>query len=70
MLNTDGPIDAHLGPVITTAVLHDRGKGDDNTWFLLEDGGYPARLSRLLGLFDEKSGLLSPAAAIRALKTG
>lgn len=64
VLNTDGPIDAHLGPVVTTAVLHDRGKGDDNTWFLLEDGGYPARLSRLLGLLDEKSGLLSPAAAI------
>ncbi|HTV24485.1 MAG TPA: GMC family oxidoreductase, partial [Polyangiaceae bacterium] len=64
VLNTSSPMDAHLGPVITTAVLHDRGKGDDNTWFLLEDGGYPARLSRLLGLFDAKFGSLSPAAAM------
>jgi len=64
LLNTDGPIDAHLGPVITTAVLHDRGRDDDNAWFLLEDGGYPARLSRLLGLFEAKFGAVSPAAAM------
>jgi cholesterol oxidase len=64
VLNTNTPMDAHLGPVITTAVLHDRGKNDDNTWFLLEDGGYPARLARLLGLFDAKFGVLSPAAAM------
>ena len=27
VLDTSTPMDAHLGPVITTAVLHDRGKG-------------------------------------------
>jgi cholesterol oxidase len=64
VLNTKTPMEAGRGPVITTAVLHDRGKGDDNTWFLLEEGGYPDRLAKLLGLFDAKFGSLSPASAM------
>ncbi|HEU4538852.1 MAG TPA: GMC oxidoreductase [Polyangiaceae bacterium] len=51
--DTKGDVEPSKGPVITSALLVDQGRGDERVWFLLEDGGYPAPLaSLLLRLFD------------------
>jgi cholesterol oxidase len=51
------------GPTITTALLFDRTEDGTRTWFLVEDGGYPAIFNgyaRAIKLLDE----FPPAAAL------
>ncbi len=38
---------AHIGPTITSALLYD----DAEDWFMVQDGGFPAELEPLFGLF-------------------
>lgn len=54
VFDTDEPVDAGLGPTITTALLYHRPpaeRGDlDAGWLLVQDGGLPAALLPLLDL--------------------
>lgn len=47
------------GPVITTALLHNRKSGDLREWFVLEDGGHPRAISALLQWLDTDRDLLA-----------
>jgi len=42
--------DPNYGPTITTGVVYDRGKGDERTWFTLQDGGYPKQIGPMFQL--------------------
>lgn len=44
------PCDPWHGPTITSGIVYDRGEGDDKIWFILEEGGYPRELARLVEL--------------------
>jgi choline dehydrogenase-like flavoprotein len=47
--DTDQPHEPGNGPTITTALVHDDRKGPSGTWFMLQDGGYPAAATRAIG---------------------
>jgi cholesterol oxidase len=48
------------GPTITMASVHDRTIDGERAWFVLEEGGYPPQLARLVPLVD--AGLLATLA--------
>jgi cholesterol oxidase len=48
------------GPTITMASVHDRTIDGERAWFVLEEGGYPRQLARLVPLVD--AGLLATLA--------
>jgi cholesterol oxidase len=43
---------AFQGPTITTGLVYDRGVDDERVSFILEDGGFPVEIARLLGFLD------------------
>ncbi len=53
-----------VGPTITTGIVYDHGTGDDRTWFILEEGGFPKELAWLLQNLDPGT---SPLRQITAL---
>jgi cholesterol oxidase len=52
LVREDGekPFEPANGPTVTTTLLADRGQGDDRTWYMLQEGGYPKVLMGLLRL--------------------
>jgi cholesterol oxidase len=46
------PLDPERGPTITTTSVVDFDEADGQVWFQVQDGAYPAVLSRLVGGFD------------------
>jgi cholesterol oxidase len=52
------------GPTITTALVYDRGQGDDNVWFSLEEGGFPKEMAQALQLLNPRGGFLAEAALL------
>jgi cholesterol oxidase len=63
--NTKDPIEPSCGPVITTAMVFDRHIGDQRVWFLLEEGGYPPQIAKLVQLLNPKSGWLKSVEHIK-----
>lgn len=59
--NTKDSWQASSGPTITTAVIYDRGDGDDKIWFALEEGGFPKELVRVIQLLNPKEDALADA---------
>lgn len=51
IFDTAGEWGPSSGPVITTALYHRENDDGDERWFLLQDGGIPRALGRVLGLF-------------------
>ena len=49
---TRTPLDPERGPTITTTSVVDFDEADGQVWFQVQDGAYPAVLSRLVGGFD------------------
>jgi cholesterol oxidase len=49
---TRTPLDPERGPTITTSSVGDFDEADGQVWFQVQDGAYPAVLSRLVGGFD------------------
>jgi cholesterol oxidase len=37
-----------VGPTITTGIVYDRPNGNDDTWFIFQEGGHPREIARLL----------------------
>lgn len=50
--------EAAVGPVITTSTVFDCGSGANRRWFLLQDGGVPKQVVRLLQVFRDDDDLL------------
>jgi cholesterol oxidase len=46
------PFSASTGPSITSALVYDRTDSTGRSWFLLEDGGFPAQLASVARLLD------------------
>src|SRR4030095_8522954 len=46
------PLDPERDPTITTTSVVDFEEADGQVWFQVQDGAYPAVLSRLVGGFD------------------
>ena len=53
VFSSEQPQQADFGPTITTAIMHqERSKADaEEDWFLLEEGGFPAALAPLFGIY-------------------
>lgn len=57
------PLDPERGPTITTTSVVDFDEAGRQLWFQVQDGGYPAVLSRLVGNITAR---LDPTAGLRA----
>jgi cholesterol oxidase len=53
-MDTSDDFDPHVGPVITSAMLYDRGTGPDRQWFLFQEGGFPRQVAKLVRLLDDR----------------
>lgn len=51
------------GPTITTGIVYDDQSATDRTWFVFEDGGYPAQIAALLQFLDPDRSWVSPGLA-------
>jgi cholesterol oxidase len=65
--DTDRVFEPCNGPTITTATVYDRARAAQPGWFVLEDGGYPPELSRLVQLLHPKGALLEELAKAPAV---
>jgi cholesterol oxidase len=52
------------GPTITTALVWDRGAGDEHVWFSIEEGGFPKELAAVMQLLNPRGGFLAEAALL------
>ncbi len=62
--DTDASWQPSVGPTITTALIYDRGDGDDNVWFAFEEGGFPKELAGVIQLLNPEGGFLGEAAEL------
>ena len=53
---TATPFEPFNGPTITTGIVYDRGKGDDRSWLILQDGGFPKEIAALTELVAPGGG--------------
>ncbi len=47
------------GPTITTGIVYAHKDSNDETWFILEEGGYPKEIGSLLQILNPHKGLLA-----------
>jgi len=52
------------GPTITTGIVYDRGAGDQRTWFIFQEGGYPKEVACLLQILNPKRDAAYELAAV------
>jgi cholesterol oxidase len=55
--DTKAVVEPTVGPTITSAVIYNNRVGQEPIWFMLEDGGYPVKLSRLVQMIKPRGSL-------------